>query len=60
MTTLPNLPAIGLNDLALAVYLELDEASGSTAFDSSLYGKDGTVVNMENGDLAIFVGDWLL
>ena len=38
------------NEPALAVYLTLDEASGSIAFDSSIYGKDGTLVNMDPND----------
>jgi hypothetical protein len=38
------------NEPAMAVYLKLDETSDTVAFDSSIYGKDGTLVNMEDGD----------
>jgi hypothetical protein len=37
-------------DPTLVLWLKLDEGTGSTAFDSSLYKHDGTLVAMESGD----------
>ena len=39
-----------LVDLSLAGYWAMSESTGSTADDSSAYGRDGTLLNMDDGD----------